>query len=245
MIKKNQPAPLKIGKTARIFLDTFEYEVIRTNRKTLTLYVKQQRVIVRCPLATTNVEINEFIETNQNWILDRLKEDQIFQKETLKIEDNHKIFYQAKDRTIVFKEGRVGRVEVNRDEFIIQCKKIDPMSAKKQMEGYLIDKATEYIIPRAKGLAAHLGVGGKISEIKLRKTKSKWGHCTSKGVVQFNWLIMLAPNSIIDYIITHEVCHLIRMDHAPNFWELVESICPDYQKYVTWLKNHEHRLWFE
>mgnify|MGYP003314484138 FL=1 len=119
------------------------------------------------------------------------------------------------------------------------------MSAKKQLEGYLIDKATEYIIPRAKGLAAHLGVGGKISEIKLRKTKSKWGHCTSKGVVQFNWLIMLAPNSIIDYIITHEVCHLIRMDHSQNFWELVESICPDYQKYVTWLKSHEHRLWFE
>ena len=245
MIKKNQPASLKIGKTARIFFDNFEYEVIRTNRKTLTLYVKQQRVIVRCPMATTNVEINEFIETNQNWILDRLKEDQIFQKETLKIEDNRKIFYRAKDRTIVFKEGRVRRVEVNRDEFIIQCKKINPMSAKKQLEGYLIDKATEYIIPRAKGLAAHLGVEGKISEIKLRKTKSKWGHCTSKGVVQFNWLIMLAPNSIIDYIITHEVCHLIRMDHSQNFWKLVESICPDYQKYVTWLKSHEHRLWFE
>ena len=245
MKKKKQPASLKIGKTARIFLDTFEYEVIRTNRKTLTLYVKQQRVIVRCPVATTNVEINEFIETNQNWILDRLKEDQIFQKETLKIEENHKIFYQAKDRTIVFKEGRVGRVEVNRDEFIIQCKKINPTLAKKQVESYLIDKATEYIIPRAKGLAEHLGVGAKISEIKLRKTKSKWGHCTSKGVVQFNWLIMLAPNSIIDYIITHEVCHLIRMDHSQNFWDLVESVCPDHEKYVTWLKNHEHRLWFE
>ena len=84
MKKKNQPASLKIGKTARIFLDTFKYEVIRTKRKTLTLYVKQQRVIVRCPLAATNTEINEFIETNQDWILDRLKEDQIFQKETLK-----------------------------------------------------------------------------------------------------------------------------------------------------------------
>ena len=245
MMKNKQPASLKIGKTARIFLDTFKYEVIRTKRKTLTLYVKQQRVIVRCPLATTNAEINQFLETNQNWILDRLKEDQIFQKETLKIENNHRIFYQAKDRTIVFKEGRVERVEVNRDEFIIQCKKIDPMSAKRQLEGYLIDKATKYIIPRAKGLAAHLGVEEKISEIKLRKTKSKWGHCTSKGVVQFNWLIMLAPNSIIDYIITHEVCHLIRMDHSQKFWDLVESICPDHEKYVTWLKNHEHRLWFE
>lgn len=244
-MSKNQPVSLQIGKTARRFSDTFKYEVIRTKRKTLTLYVKQQRVVVRCPLRTKNSEINQFIGANHDWILDRLKEERIFQKEILKIENNHKIFYRAKERTIVFKEGNAGRVLVNRDEFIIQCEKIDPMSAKKQVEGYLIDKATKYIIPRAKGLAQHLGVAAKISEIKLRKTKSKWGHCTSKGVVQFNWLIMLAPNSIIDYIITHEVCHLIHMDHSRNFWDLVESICPDHGKYVTWLKNHEHRFWFD
>ena len=64
MMKKKQPASLKIGKTARFFLDTFKYEVIRTKRKTLTLYVKQQRVIVRCPLATTYAEINEFISSD-------------------------------------------------------------------------------------------------------------------------------------------------------------------------------------
>ncbi len=244
-MSKNQPVSLQIGKTARRFSDTFKYEVIRTKRKTLTLYVKQQRVVVRCPLRTTNSEINQFIGANHDWILDRLKEERIFQKEILKIENNHKIFYRAKERTIVFKEGNAGRVLVNRDEFIIQCEKIDSMSAKKQVEGYLIDKATKYIIPRATSLAQHLGVGPKISEIKLRKTKSKWGHCTSKGVVQFNWLIMLAPHSIIDYIITHEVCHLIHMDHSRNFWDLVESVCPEYEKYVTWLKNHEHRFWFE
>jgi len=242
---KNQPVPLQIAKTARIFSDTFEHEVIRTKRKTLTLYVKQQRVVVRCPLRTTNSEINQFIEVNYDWVLDRLKEERIFQKEILRIKNNHKIFYRAKERRIVFKEGSVGRVLINRDEFIIQCKKINPASAKTQVENYLIDKATKYIIPRAKGLAQHLGVGAKISDIKLRKTKSKWGHCTSKGVVQFNWLIMLAPNSIIDYIITHEICHLIHMDHSRNFWGLVESICPGHEKYVTWLKNHEHRFWFD
>jgi len=242
---KNQQVSLQIAKTARLCSDTFKYEVIRTKRKTLTLYVKQQRVLVRCPLRTINSEINQFIETNYDWILDRLKEERIFQKEMLKIENNHKIFYRAKERTIVFKEGGVGRVLINRDEFIIECKKINPSLAKTQVENYLIDKATKYIIPRAKGLAQHLGVGGKISEIKLRKTKSKWGHCTSKGVVQFNWLIMLAPRSIVDYIITHEVCHLIYMDHSKNFWDLVESICPKHEKYVSWLKNHEHRFWFD
>ena len=105
--EKKPTSPTENRENSSNFLDTPKYEVIRTKRQTLTLYVKQQKVIVRCPLATTYAEINEFIETNQNWILDRLKEDQIFQKETLEIKDNHKIFYQAKDRTIVFKEGRL------------------------------------------------------------------------------------------------------------------------------------------
>ena len=113
------------------------------------------------------------------------------------------------------------------------------------MEEYLIDKASEYILPRARGLAQVIGVDQKITEIKLRKTKSKWGHCTSQGIIQYNWLIMLAPYSIIDYMITHEVCHLIHMDHSRRFWNLVESICPNYEDYIQWLKDHEHRFWFD
>ncbi len=130
------------------------------------------------------------------------------------------------------------------DEFIIQGHKLTPAKAKIQVEDFLIDKASEYILPRARGLARYLGVEHKITEIKLRKTKSKWGHCTSTGVLQYNWMIMLAPYSIIDYMITHEVCHLLHMDHSQRFWNRVESICPDCDHYINWLKEHEHRLWF-
>ena len=130
------------------------------------------------------------------------------------------------------------------DEFIIQGHKLTPAKAKIQVEDFLIDKASQYLLPRARGLARHLGVEHKISEIKLRKTKSKWGHCTSTGVLQYNWLIMLAPYSIIDYMITHEVCHLLHMDHSSRFWKQVEAICPDCDHYIGWLKEHEHRLWF-
>lgn len=220
-------------------------EVLRTKRRTLTLYIKHQKVLVRCPLSATNKEIDEFIRSNYDWINERLEEERIFEKEMLKIQNNSKIFYRARELTIVFRERRKKRILVSGNKFIIQDNKINPSAATIQVEDYLIDKASEYIIPRAKSLARHLGVDGKIKEVKLRKTKSKWGHCTSKGIIQFNWLIMLAPYSIIDYIITHEVCHLIYMDHSRHFWNLVESICPGHKDYVTWLKNHEHRFWFE
>jgi predicted metal-dependent hydrolase len=63
-------------------------------------------------------------------------------------------------------------------------------------------------------------------------------------VLQYNWLIMLAPYSIIDYMIAHEVCHLIHMDHSKRFWLLVNSVCPEHEQYIRWLKEHEHRFWF-
>ena len=242
---RNKSVSLNRGNTNQLPVDNFLCEVLRTNRKTLTLYIKHQKVLVRCPLRATDEEIDEFIDSNYGWIIDRLKEERIFQKEMLCIENNRKIFYRAKELTIVLRERREKKVLVSGDKFIIQCNKINPSVAKIQVEDYLIDKASEYIIPRAKSLAQHLGVDSKITEIKLRKTKSKWGHCTSKGIIQFNWLIMLAPYSIIDYIITHEVCHLIHMDHSRHFWSLVESICAGHKDYVAWLKNHEHRIWFD
>ena len=222
----------------------FGYEVLRSSRKTLALYISHRRILVRCPHRATRKEVQNFVNGNQKWIQTRLQEESIKEKESLKIEKGGKIFYRARELTIGYKEGRKQRILINGDRFIIQGHKLNTAKAKVQVEDYLIDKASEYIIPRAHGLARYLGVDQRIREIKLRKTKSKWGHCTAAGVVQYNWLIMLAPYSIIDYMITHEICHLIRMDHSTKYWDLVESICPNYGYYIDWLKEHEHRFWF-
>ena len=222
----------------------FSYEVQRSKRKTLAIYISHRKVVVRCPLRASALELRQFVSANQQWIEKRLLEESLRDKELLRIERGGKIFYRARELEIVFKQGRKQRILISLDQFIIQGHKLNSTKARIQVEDYLIDKASEYLLPRARGLARHLGVDHKIKEIKLRKTKSKWGHCTSAGIIQYNWLIMLAPYSIIDYMITHEVCHLVHMDHSKRFWSLVESICPQYDKYVDWLKQHEHRFWF-
>lgn len=244
VMNKAKVLPLNFASSGKAQQRPYDCEVLRSKRKTLALYVKQQRIVVRCPLRASKAELEEFIHSNHNWIQGRLYEESLREKQALRIEKGAKIFYRAKERKIVFKEGRKQRIMVVGDEFIIQGHKLTAAKAKIQVEDYLIDKASQYILPRAKGLAKHLGVDHKITEIKLRKTKSKWGHCTSTGILQYNWLIMLAPYSIIDYMITHEVCHLLHMDHSSRFWKRVESICPDCDYYISWLKEHEHRLWF-
>lgn len=241
---KSKVLPLNIGVIGKQHVLPYSCDIQRTKRKTLALYIQHRKVIVRCPLRASKREVHEFVTSNREWIEERLLEEAQREREMLRIERGAKIFYRARELTIVFREGRKKRILISGDQFIIQGHKLNPAKAREQVEDYLIDKASEYIIPRAKGLARHLGVDHKIKEIKLRKTKSKWGHCTSQGVLQYNWLIMLAPYSIIDYMITHEVCHLVHMDHSRSFWNLVQSICPSYEYYVDWLKEHEHRFWF-
>ena len=242
---KPKVVSLNISNGGNTTLDEFKCEVVRSKRKTFALYIKYQKAVVRCPLRASKAEINEFVRKNHTWIQERLLEERLLEQEMLNIERSAKIFFRARELTIIFKEGRKQRILVNGNKFIIQGHKLTSAKAKIQVEKYLIEKANDYIIPRARALAEYLGVGKKITKIKLRKNKSKWGHCTSQGVIQYNWLIMLAPYSIIDYMITHEVCHLIYMDHSKHYWDLLESICPNYEHYIEWLKAHEHRFWFD
>jgi len=237
-------APLKFGSAGKELALPFSCEFERSKRKTMAIHVAHRKVVVRAPYQASNAELSSFLLDNRDWIEKRLNEESLRYRESLRIERDQKIYYRARELTIEFKEGRKQRVLIRGDRFIIQGHKLTPAGARQQVEDYLIKKAGDYIVPRARGLARHLGVDDKIREIRLRKTKSKWGHCTSTGVLQYNWLIMLAPYSIIDYMITHEVCHLVHMDHSRRYWELVETYCPDYRHYVDWLQAHEHRFWF-
>ena len=218
-------------------------EIKRSCRKSLAIHVGYRKVEVRSPLWASRREIRGFLIRNQKWIEQKLREEAKRYRESLRIEHGRKIFYRARERRIVFQEYPRHRIEITRDEFIIQGPSLTAKKAREQVERYLQQRASRYLPDRARALARYLRVSRRLKEIKLRKTKTKWGHCTSSGVVQFNWLIMLAPNSIIDYMIAHEISHLVHMDHSEKFWTLVESICPDYEYYREWLKQHEHRLW--
>ncbi|MEQ8953139.1 MAG: SprT family zinc-dependent metalloprotease [Gammaproteobacteria bacterium] len=239
-MSKTRILPLNFGPSGA----GYECEIQRSRRKTLAIHVTHRKVQVRSPMRASKREIGEFMAFNQDCIEQRLYEEAVRAREALRIERGGRIFYRARELTIEFKEGRKQRVMIIGNRFIIQGHKLNPARARAQVEDFLNEKASNYIIPRARGLARHLGVEHKIREIKLRKTKSKWGHCTDKGQIQYNWLIMLAPYCIIDYMITHEVCHLVHMDHSRRFWNLVDSLCPNSEEYMNWLKEHEHRFWF-
>ncbi len=84
--------------------------------------------------------------------------------------------------------------------------------------------------------------GGSYERISIRDQKTRWGSCSAKGTLSFNWRLMLAPPTILDYVVVHELCHLTYMDHSAAFWQKVESVYPDYRTARKWLKDHGHEL---
>lgn len=100
----------------------------------------------------------------------------------------------------------------------------------------LADLALQVIPQRVKFFAEKMGVS--YGRITIRNQKSKWGSCTSKGNLNFNCLLMLAPPEVVDAIVVHELAHRKEMNHSPRFYEEVLRVYPDYKKWDRWLKEN-------
>lgn len=104
----------------------------------------------------------------------------------------------------------------------------------------LADEALAVIPGRVKYFSEMMGVS--YGRITIRNQKTRWGSCSSKGNLNFNCLIMLAPSEVIDYLVVHELCHRKQMNHSKAFWSEVEKILPDYRQSVSWLKKEGSSL---
>jgi len=97
-------------------------------------------------------------------------------------------------------------------------------------------RAREQLAARVPTAARALGVG--YTTLTVRGQRTRWGSCSRSGALSFNWRLMLAPEAVLDYVVWHEVCHLVVHDHSPRFWALVGSHCPDYREHANWLRRN-------
>jgi len=230
----------------------FAYSIVRRNRrKTVGIAVKTaSQVVVYAPLWVTEGEIGSIVRRKAPWIIRRLEKLSEFEAITNSREyvSGEQLLYlgrayrlkvlyeQNRRQTNITVKGRricitLGASSNGREEKAI---------IKTALKRWYIRQAEETINQRMTRLASQLGVLPTMVRIKDQKTR--WGSCSSKGTVHFNWRIVMAPVSVLDYVIIHELCHLRVRNHSQEFWKLVSQNLLEYKSKRDWLKKNSPLL---
>ncbi len=117
---------------------------------------------------------------------------------------------------------------------------IAPEKLTEQEIRLLREKTRQLVTERVKHYAPIIGV--KYNQIAIRTQRTRWGSCSSKGNLNFNCLLGLTSPEVLDYVVVHELCHLIELNHSKQFWDAVERTMPDYKVHRKWLKDNGNKL---
>ena len=225
-----------------------QYELIRSKRKTIAIsFDRDGNLCVKAPYFVSKRTIEQFVKEKEDWILataKRLKNQKMQEIANRKKLENGDILSYLGDKkvlTVLREERQRGKVISTPGRMIMHI----PYDADYEMKKQLLEKwyrkeAADILSVKAEEFSKQLKVTYK--DIRIKDQKSRWGSCSSKGNLNFNYKIIMAPEVVCDYVVIHELCHLVHMNHSPEFWALVESICPGYKQYVKWLKENGNQL---
>lgn len=126
------------------------------------------------------------------------------------------------------------------DQLTLTLPRLDDTLAHSALERWYRRQAHVVIAERLAHWNAHYGFTW--TRVAIKEQKTRWGSCSRRGALNFNWRLLLAPLPALDYVVIHELCHLKEPNHAAAFWSLVAETCPDYREWRGWLRVHGHEL---
>ncbi len=210
------------------------YKLARSERKTISIYIEPAgNIILRVPKDLQKNKIEAIIDDKIYWIQKSICEFKYLNKTKVSrqiIDGEGFLFMGNSYKLKIIKESFLC-FKLSQNYFLIREDKVS--KGKSLFIKFYKEKAKEYIPKRVDYFIKKIGV--KSIDIKIIDLKNRWGSKTDKGI-NFHWKVILAPITIIDYIIVHELVHINIPNHSKEFWETVESIIPNYREKVNWLK---------
>lgn len=226
----------------------FDYEVRYSNRKTLTISIDESgKVLVRAPYFVKEDCINSLIRNKEAWVLSNLEKMKQLKDEmpSRNYKDLEEFYYLGdvlrlkiiEDAAVLLPYAVINKAE---REIIVSVKNKNTELIKKCINDLYKKEAGQIIEKRLSYYRGYINKPYK--KVSYRNTKTRWGSCSSKGNLMFDYKIIMAPIEIIDYLVVHELSHLIHLNHSTQFWNLVEGIIPEYRERRMWLKRNSSRL---
>lgn len=218
----------------------FKYEIKYSNRKTVNISVERDRsVMVRAPQGISEEKIECIVQSKKTWIIDKINHEQKYPAKLVPKEfvSGETLLYLGKNYQLLVVDDEIDGVEFNQ-RFIIS--KSNQKNANKLLKDWYCERAKIKIEPKVKMFAKQLGV--KYKEVKISDMKYRWGSCTPNSNIIFNWKLIKAPMYVLDYLVVHELAHLIEPNHSPKFWNIVSIQISQYEKAKNWLKQNGNLL---
>ena len=214
------------------------YTLIRSKRKTAAIHVHYDGVEVRAPLRMPKRDIDSFVLSKEKWIAEKVAilRERSDDRESFRLDYGCSIPLRGTLYPIAVSEGQIGfdgdcfRVpqDLSSEEIRYTCIQIYRMIANKVIESRLV------------GFAGQMGVS--YNSVKISGAQKQWGSCTARGSLNFSWRLMMADDEVIDYVIVHELAHLIELNHSARYWTIVERVIPDFRARKKRLNELHYKL---
>ena len=184
-------------------------------------------------------QIPDLLQDKGHWILSKLTECRQLQL-SFAGRSGEGIYYLGQKLKLLKQQNHneADSVILERNRFIVGLRPTSTLN--RILEGWYRQQAKRLIRERVEKLSARLQV--TYHKVNIRSARTRWASCSQKGNLNFNWKLIMAPDSVIDYVIIHELAHLIEMNHSKRFWTLVEEYCPEWREHKAWLRNHQVEL---
>ncbi|SHJ07957.1 Protein of unknown function DUF45 [Dethiosulfatibacter aminovorans DSM 17477] len=147
-------------------------------------------------------------------------------------------YFQGKQYPLIFRVNRSAEktiVDWNGESFICECSEASKKDAAKALKAFYMKSCRKLIDKRLRKYQPDFNV--KYRSFKIDGSIKKWGSCSSDRHLIFNWRLVMLPVQIIDYVVVHELCHLVHMNHDRSFWRLVGKVYPDYKKAEAYMSR--------
>jgi len=222
------------------------FEVSYRNRRTLAIQVSpMEKIQVFSPNGLSEDYIIEKVRSKGSWILKKFAEFKEagflpFKKQFVTGES---FLYLGKIlwlHVLLNSDLARPKIELTQNNIFICSPSKEQELIRESLRKWYKEEAKKIILKKVEHFSKICAANPL--EVKIKEQKRRWGSCSFRGNIYFNWRIIMAPDQVIDYIVVHEIAHLIHKNHSPVFYKMVESILPDYKKRRKWLKDYGIRL---
>ncbi|MDB6170822.1 MAG: hypothetical protein JWL59_133 [Chthoniobacteraceae bacterium] len=218
------------------------YEIVRSRRATADIVIEPDgRVLVRAPEKLPDERIAELINSKRLWIYKNLAEwrDLNASRVCREYQNGESFLYLGRSYRLLIVPDQEAPLLLKNGRFCLRSDLLDGRentAAKEAFRDYFIARGRERILLRVGYFAPKVGITP--GRVEVRELGHRWASCAPSGNLAFHWRCMMAPQTIIDYVIVHELCHFHHLDHTDAFWNELDKVMPSFAERKQWLKKH-------